>query len=93
MLRGLSHFLHKSKIDPSYTVDALIKDLEPFSNHYKDFNLRNQALTFYENRIESLDKNEVNLKEFRETLNSRQKDELLDEYSQIQLFTVDFYTV
>lgn len=93
MLRGLSHFLRRSKIEPSYTVDQLIKDLEPFSNHYKEFNLRNEALSFYENRLDSIYQNEVNLKEFRESLNSQQKDELLDEFSQIQLFTDDFYTV
>jgi hypothetical protein len=69
MLRGLSHFLRRSKIEPSYTVDKLIKDLEPFSNHYKEFNLRNEALSFYENRLESIYQNEVNLKEFRESMN------------------------
>jgi hypothetical protein len=71
MLRGLSHFLRRSKIEPSYTVDQLIKDLEPFSNHYKEFNLRNEALSFYENRLDSIYQNEVNLKEFRESLNSQ----------------------
>lgn len=93
MLRGLSHFLRRSKLEPKYTVDALIKDLEPFANHYKEFNLRNEALSFYESRLDSIYQNEVNLKEFRASLNARQKEELLDEFSQIQLFTDDFYTV
>jgi len=32
------------------------------------------------------------MQDFKKSLTSRQKEELLDEYSQIQLFTEDFYT-
>ena len=71
--------------------DAMLKDLQPYMKYYEDFNLKSQALDFYEKRLDGIFDNEMNMKDMISTMSDKVREELADELSQTQLFSDDFY--
>jgi hypothetical protein len=69
----------------------LKQDLEPYIKYYENFNLKNEALEFYEQRLDTIYDNEDNHKEMMNTMTDKLKTEILDEQSQVALFSEEFY--
>lgn len=78
-------------------MQEMLSELEPYSGYYKEQTMKGLALEYYERRLEKgalggTESNEENMKELMGSLSAAQREELKDEYSQIQIFSKEFYS-
>jgi hypothetical protein len=74
-LKGLSHFLVRNSgaREGSYTLAELKEEMKPFTDYYQDFNLRAQALDYYELHLNATHDNQKNLQDFQNSLTDAQR--------------------
>jgi hypothetical protein len=49
----------------------MLKDLEPYNKYYEDFNIRGQALDYYEQRLNSIHDNDANLRDMMNSMSQQ----------------------